>query len=386
MSARPADRRRTLLYQALFNVHLYVGLVIGLAVVIVGLTGSVIVYWRDLDQMLNPDMAVAAGADPVQVLDRALIALRTEYPENTGAWRIHFPRHEQGAVVGEYYDPPQRVGVWGSVSYVIIDPHTGNTRSTWFWNETVISWIYTLHMYLQAGHIGHDLVGWSGIVLLFLSVSGMYLWWPRRLGRSAFLMSWRADWARVEYDSHRLFGLYSLLVMLVVTITGVNIVYPRAVGAVVGIFSPVAPMPTGLTSTVRAGVESLPPSAALATALQIFPGAQPQMLVTPADATGVYRVVLRQPMETFNPHTGQTQIWIDQYSGDTLHQRDPRRFNTGTALHGMTYSLHNGEAFGEAGRFIVFLTGPVLLWLYVTGITRWLRRRRLRIAATRGKE
>lgn len=373
-------------YRVLFNVHLYVGLIIGLAILIVALSGSIIVYWRDLDEMLNPDMAVAAGADPVQVLDRAMAALGTEYPENTKAWRILFPRHGQSAMIGEYYDPPQRPGVWGSASYVIIDPHTGNPRSTWYWNETVISWIYTLHMYLQAGHIGHDLVGWTGIVLLFLSVSGMYLWWPSKFNRSAFLMSWRADWPRVEYDSHRLFGLYSLLVMLVVTITGINIVYPKAVGAVMGIFSRVEPMPAKLHSAPRAGREQLPASAAAAIALQAFPDAQPQLLVTPADDSGVYRVVLRQPMEIFNPYTGQTQVWIDQYSGETLHVRDPRRFNSGTALHGMTYSLHNGEAFGEAGRFIVFLTGPVLLWMYVTGITRWVRRRRLGRAAMEGKE
>jgi uncharacterized iron-regulated membrane protein len=377
MSARPLDRRRTLLYRALFNVHLYAGLVIGLAIVIVGLSGSVIVYWREIDEMMNPDLLTTAGADPLDVLDTSVATLRQTYPENTGAWRIRMPRHERGVIVCEYYDPPQRRGVFGSASYVLIDPHDGSIRSTWYWNETLISWIYTLHMYLQAGAVGHDLVGCTGIVLLFMTLSGIYLWWPRRFNRMAFLMSLRSDWPRIEYDSHRLLGLYSLLVMFIVTVTGINIIYPKAVGALVGIFSPVEPLPSGLRSVPIAGRPPLAPSAAARLALQAFPDARLQTLVTPAGEEGIYRAILRQPMEVYNRHVAQTQIWLDQYSGHTLHVRDPRRFNAGTTLHSLTYGLHNGEAFGEFGKFLVFLTGPVLLWMYVTGVTRWLRRRRI---------
>ncbi|MGH7201474.1 MAG: PepSY domain-containing protein, partial [Planctomycetaceae bacterium] len=42
------------------------------------------------------------------------------------------------------------------------------------------------------------------------------------------------------------------------------------------------------------------------------------------------------------------------------------------------FPLHNGEAFGLAGRWIVFFSGLTPAVLYVTGVTIWWRRRRSR--------
>jgi uncharacterized iron-regulated membrane protein len=232
-------------------------------------------------------------------------------------------------------------------------------------------------MYLQAGEMGHDLVGWVGVLLMIATLSGLYLWWPARLSRAAFLMKFRGPWARIEYEGHRLAGFYSLVIVAVVTLSGLNIVFTDQVRAVIGWFSPVAPEPEAVRSAPAAGRDPVPPSRVVARAMQEFPAARLQTFITPSGPEDVYDLVMRQEMEVFNETVAQTELWIDQYSGEVLHVRDPRTFNAGTTLDSLRYSLHNGESFGEIGKFIVFMTGPVLLWLYVTGITRWLRRRRI---------
>lgn len=379
MSRPNGNPRGSLLYRALFTLHLYTGLLFGLFVVIVGLSGSVIVYWRELDAWLNPDMTVAVQSRPLVDMDTVVAALRATHPQHYDSWRIKLPERADRPIVAEYYDPPDRRGTWGAAYYVLLDPYSGAPRSGWYWNETLVSWIYTLHMYLQAGAAGHDLVGAVGIVLLLLTLNGLYLWWPRgRWSRAALLMKLRSDWPRFEYDSHRLAGLYSLIVMVVVTVTGLNIIWPNAVGATVSVFSPLEAVPQGMRSAPAAGRAPIAASTAFAVAQAEFPDARVQTFVTPSTADSAFRVILRQPFE-LSRNDAQTQVWIDQYSGAVLAVRDPRTFNTGTTLHSLTYALHNGEAFGEPGKFIVFLLGPVLLWLYVTGVTRWWRLRRLRI-------
>lgn len=43
--------------------------------------------------------------------------------------------------------------------------------------------------------------------------------------------------------------------------------------------------------------------------------------------------------------------------------------------------LHSGQAFGWTGRILVFLSGLACPVLFVTGVIRWLQKRRARLAA-----
>jgi hypothetical protein len=52
-----------------------------------------------------------------------------------------------------------------------------------------------------------------------LSLSGLYLWWPRKIFR--FRMAAQA--ARTNYDLHRTVGFWSSLVMFLFAVTGVNL-------------------------------------------------------------------------------------------------------------------------------------------------------------------
>jgi uncharacterized iron-regulated membrane protein len=77
----------------------------------------------------------------------------------------------------------------------------------------------------------------------------------------------------------------------------------------------------------------------------------------------------------------RTRVWIDQYDGRVLASRDGRNRTAGDALLGWLHPLHNGEAFGLAGRLIVLLSGLALTLLFVTGILRWRQKARARTRA-----
>jgi uncharacterized iron-regulated membrane protein len=85
---------------------------------------------------------------------------------------------------------------------------------------------------------------------------------------------------------------------------------------------------------------------------------------------GVYQVGLRQPGEVMES-SGQSRVWLDQYSGKVLRIHDWRQFTGGETFLAWLFPLHNGEAFGLVGRWIVFFTGFVPLVLYVTALRMW---------------
>ena len=55
--------------------------------------------------------------------------------------------------------------------------------------------------------------------------------------------------------------------------------------------------------------------------------------------------------------------------------RDPFRFSTGETALTWIWPVHTGEALGAKGRFIWFLSGFGVCFLYVSGVLRWLHRR-----------
>lgn len=370
-------------YRLMFTLHNYLGLILGAVIVLVALTGSVAVYWRELNALSVPAMTVEPIGAPRASIDDLVGEAEFLFPQLTGSWRFLMPGKADQAVVAEYYSPPGQHAQHSSAMYLVIDPYDAGVRTMWHWNETTVSWIYTLHMNLQLGDPGHAVVGWIGVILIVLYLGGLYLWWPRQGGwRRAFLMRFTVQWPQFEFDSHRLIGLYSLPLIVLISITGINIVFPKAVSDLLRPVATLGPERPALQSVpASSGARRMPPGQALAIAQKRFPGAQLSMFVTPDGPQGTYRMTFNRPDRGLTASQLDSQIYLDQYSGAILFERDPDRFSAADTFLDLTYPLHNGMAFGELGRLLVFLTGPTLCWLYFTGLSRWLRKHRRRKAA-----
>ena len=94
-----------------------------------------------------------------------------------------------------------------------------------------MSWIYQLHMQLLAGDIGSQLVGWSGVAMLLLLFSGVVAWWPRGSWRKALAFKRDASSIRRLHDLHKLSGLWSVGLLLVLVASGVLLALPTVTQA-----------------------------------------------------------------------------------------------------------------------------------------------------------
>lgn len=73
-----------------------------------------------------------------------------------------------------------------------------------------------------------------------------------------------------------------------------------------------------------------------------------------------------------------TLVWIDSTRGEIVARRDPRHFSAGDTVWQWMHPLHSGEGFGPVGRLLVCLCGVLPVLLAVTGLWRWLDKRRAR--------
>jgi uncharacterized iron-regulated membrane protein len=383
VSIPPSRRKGRKLW---LKIHLYIGLVLGLELSLIGLTGSLLVFHKTIDAWLNPHLLTTNERTARISIDDVFAAARAAIPQAMGpgaSVAVHMPSRIDGTYLAWVKIPGETVedAHWRQVS---VDPYTGAVLGVREEDTSLISLLYSLHYTLLLGEWGETAVGMSGLLLLVSVFSGVYLWWPPR-GKTgqALRINYRASRTRLNFDLHRVSGLYVGLVLLVICFSGISMIFPSYMQSVVRTFLPVSDAPPALQSMPQPDRSPLAPSRAIVTATSVFPDAEVTSINhTSMGPEGVYAVHMRQPGEV-RKSGGATVVWVDQYRGDILHRRDPRTMSAGDTFLLWQFPLHNGEAFGLPGRLVILLSGLSLPLLYVTGLCIWWRKRRAQTRAQR---
>ena len=361
--------------------HLALGLALGGFFALLGLTGSVLVFYVEIDRWLHPVAEQSGVARPP--LEAYVTQLKTRFPERTGAWRIEFPADAAAPVTARYYKPVERAEREFSPLLVSLHPFTTEVLRQRFWGDDALTWIYDLHYTLLADRGGRWAVGALGILLLLALASGLRLAWPsRRRWREAVRLWPRSGAARATYDLHVTLGGYGAVLLLALAFTGAVLALPEVVKPSLARTSTLARPPE--VHSVATGEPRLPLDALVARAQAVFPGARLAWVETPGGPTGAYRVNLHQAGEP-SQRFPRTNVWLDAYSGAVLATRDGMRETNGDLFLNWMHPLHNGEALGLAGRWVVFASGLLPATLLGTGLARWRQKVRARQQVLRRK-
>jgi uncharacterized iron-regulated membrane protein len=180
---------------------------------------------------------------------------------------------------------------------------------------------------------------------------------------------------QLAFDVHRLIGLLSAAILLLLAFTGVQLSFPSVLATLTG-SSAMAHGETGrsIISTATPNNHPVALESAEFIARGPFPRAELRRVTTPAGDSGIYRINLRQGSEINHRHP-YTTVWVDRWSGHIKEVRDPSEFTRGEVLMSWIWPAHTGEAFGATGRLLWFLTGLAPFFLYVSGLLCWLYRR-----------
>lgn len=359
------------------RLHLYVGLLAGGLLVLLGLTGSVLVFYLEVDGLLNPQIRVGAPA-PAPSPEAVFQALRARYPQRDGPWRIEMPLSADAPVLARYYNPPETAGRGFAPLMLSLDPHTLEVTSARFWGDYATTWLFDLHYTLLAGEGGKTVVGVLGLLLAFSLLSGLYLWWPSRARLAAALKPvLRSGAVRRTYDLHVLGGVYGLPALLVLALTGSALALPDFTRGLVASASPLRETyrpPAGLLDD---GAAPISLDAAVRIARSRFPGAELRWIETSGRAGRPISVRFQQPGEP-GRRFPRSQVWLDPRDGQVLAVRDPLRESAGDGFLAWMHPLHNGEAFGLPGRIVACVAGLLPALLFVTGWLRWRHKVRAR--------
>lgn len=358
------------------QIHLWVGLTLGLAGVLIGITGSILVFDQSLDAKVNPQRYAVSGsrlALPYSAyLDNAAQAVKgrarptnLRTPGDGGMPVVVFARAREA----------------GAAYRVYLDPQTARVLDASPSGSGLIGWAHDLHGSLMLrDYSGREIVGAVGIAMLISSLSGLYLWWPR--GRWKEALGMRRGVTRSR-NLHYLFGLYGSVVLAMLSFTGILISYPEAGRAVVGLFGPVSP-PARTVQAPEAPKAARPLSADEAVALvqPLYPAAKVAGIGLPGGPRGTYRISLTDPA---GDTLAQTAVaFVDPGSGALVRRIDASTLTAADRFLALQRPLHEGVSLGLAGRIVICIAGLLPALLAVTGTMMWLRQRRQRRSTADG--
>lgn len=357
-------------------VHRWVGLLAGLLFVLLGLTGSLLVFDHAIDELLNPELLLTQGSGRRASVDEVIDVAEQSYAEQSDAGpavSVSKPRVENGVWTVWFSSGTERDPEFTAV---YVDPYTLRITGLRVWGQDLMSWIYRLHYTLLGGRPGAVLVGLVGVMFILSLASGICLWWPLWLHslRAAFAI--RSGYL-ITFDLHKTTGIVSCIVLAVVALTGVYMEFPDWFRSAAGSVLPLSNEPPESKSVVRTTSDAISAEQAIAIAERLFPDARWDHMHPPVGVDGVFEVALRQPNEVQRSY-GRTQVYIDRYSGAVTAVVNPDQGTLADAFFAAQFPLHNGEAFGLIGRVAVLLSGLAPTALYVTGVILWWRKRRSR--------
>ncbi|HEY4124330.1 MAG TPA: PepSY-associated TM helix domain-containing protein [Rhizomicrobium sp.] len=369
------------LRRVLFQVHLWTGLTLGIVLAVLGLSGSVLVYHDELLEMTQKPAPHAQAQGVMLPLDALLASARGAFTAKHANATIMLP-HEQGdAAVVRFQSGPVRPGPQTGTD-VFIDPATAKVlevRPAPY--NAFITLMHDLHgRLLIPGREGRQVVGWLGVAMLLLGMSGSVIWWPKRgQWNASFRIRRNARGYWLYRDLHGAVGIWGLVVFLIVSFSGVAIAFPDTVRSIVTLGTsrsasvPVFDLRNGPAVEPVKGEKPLGIDGAVALVKARYPDADIQSIAIPAKRTAALRVMIGN-MDDGPVSTAYVDPWRKQIAA-------MRNVSSGTADTFMAWQrpLHAGGGWGGLWRILVFLSGLLPSLFVTTGIVMWVKKRRARV-------
>jgi len=193
--------------------HLWFGIISGIGVVILGITGCILVFEREIKTLSSPWLTAEKSTEG-KILPPSVLYQSVEKS---------FPGREIESVwyYGENRTAHFRIHEMDSVVYV--NPYTAEVVAAAHEND-IFQFFKDGHYYFWfPREIGHQITGWTTLVFFFITISGLILWWPKKWNKKgkeqAFSIKWKAKFKRLNYDLHNVLGFYSLLLALLIGAT-----------------------------------------------------------------------------------------------------------------------------------------------------------------------
>jgi uncharacterized iron-regulated membrane protein len=391
-------------------IHRYAGLAMTIILILVGVTGTLLAFYHELDALINPRLhRVGPGArlDPGELAERA-----QRLAPGALVNSVWLANPNEAAEVSVSPRPDPVTGNSGKLDYdqILLDPITGEELLRREWGAITQGWhnlfpfIYKFHYSLALNDTGGWILGITALVWTIDCFIGFYLTLPvvrsRREGgrgrgwwkswRPSWLIKWPAGPFRLNFDIHRAFGLWTWVFLFVLAWSSVAFNLSQ-------VYRPVMMSLFAMTDDAETPKLNKPLETprldwrrgyAMARNLMAEQSAAKGFTIVRDQYFGLDR---ERGIYTYSVMSsadvgryGETQIDLDANTGKFLTARIPGFEPAGDLITNWLIWIHTAAVFGLTMQVLIFVMGIVIVALSITGVYLWWKKLRARrIAAQR---
>ncbi|WP_313375733.1 PepSY-associated TM helix domain-containing protein [Chishuiella sp.] len=372
-STIPKKKGKSLFSKVIAWLHLWPSIVSGIILVFVCLTGTIIVYCDEIFELTAGEAKyVEVPQNHNHVPFNEIVSNVKKYNPNIKVSEYVFFKDPNRSIRMRAFIPNEK-----KLILLYANPYTGEIIK----QDNTINFFFVmahLHSSLLAEKIGGWIVAISTIIFVISTLTGLILWWPKKwtktTRKASFTIKWKAKFKRFNYDLHNVYGFYSMILCLVLGMTGLMIFF--------------SPLMNFTVKTAGGDIVHLEKSLPKADSTKIskdlvpfayellnkeFPNKKMvRIWESPKRQTGAYvfsfgKVGLKSienfDMTIFDRYTGQK---INVKSTLIRHEK----------VENIVWQLHMGQWFGQLGKISTFLAGIVATSLPITGFLIWLGRKK----------
>lgn len=380
-------------YQSVWRWHFYAGIIFAPFLIILALSGSVYLFKPQIEGQLYKDMLTVreVGAGKLSP-DELAAAVRKESP-GLAIGSITMPDNPRSTV-------KMSVSQDGVATTMFADPYTGRITGTINTEKTFTELFKKLHsQLLLSGTLPNRIVELAACWGLVLTITGLYLWWPRgkftiwgtilpRLGKRGSRQFWR--------DLHAVPAFWISLLLIAIIMGGLP--WSGVVGPQIDKLAnstntntpPYAYFMDAPESITRAkdvadnlpwATENLPvPASAAGGYMQISLSeiagiadrqgvSRPYTITLPQSDKGVFTLSSDKDNPTYN-----ATLHIDQYSGAVLTDVRFADYGILGKLITIGIAFHEGKLFGLANQLLGLTACLGLVLISVGSYVMWRKR------------
>ncbi len=351
------------LRKIMHKLHLWLALPSAIVLFIVCITGSIFTYADEImDFMHRPYSEVAVGANK-QPVESILKTVRNRYPDDKIASMVAYTDKSKSYKMLLYSEK-------NGLRSVFADPYSGQilgeSRAHQFFYV-----VAHLHSELLLGEPGAWIVKIATVIFLILIITGIVLWWPKKLTRknwkNFFAFNHKFKFKRIVYDHHRVLGMYAAGVLLLLALTGTIMAFKPIEKSLVKALG-------GGRSEMKsrwAETETKAPLLSIIEKYSAVPGVEAMRIgLASRQENGIYKIAAGQEIGILT-YSGAVHF-VDKVSGEELTDR---KEGVNAEVENMLMSLHSGKWLGWFGELLTFLSGIIGAYLIVTGVIIWWNRR-----------
>lgn len=348
----------------IFTLHRYLGLALGLMAIIIGLTGSLLIFHAEIqqyDEHLQSGTIIPQGEQlPIEVVLNTVKKAYAGQPDVEV--RRYYPSIKPDTAIKVILKT--KASDWNQV---FINPYTGviiNPNPQPSLIQKVFDIIYPFHTSLLGGDIGTKFVGIVGLLFTILSITGIILWPGWRKLLAGFKIKWNAHPKRVNFDLHKVAGVITSVFLVFTFFTGFCWNFSEFVNPIIYAVTFSKTNNVDFVSVPITGKSPLKVAEQVKIAQAALPDALLRLIAfpnTPKEATWF----------SFNlPQGGEGDVFLDQYSGKVQVSTTATK-SLGDRVLSSFNDLHYGTFWGLPSRIFYVFIGFAPLILFITGFVMW---------------